>query len=85
MKRYIRIISWITDIYFFVFLCIRLHYPKSYPPLDKYFFVNFCLYIVVNILVSKYKILEPREEHIIEYTLKILAFIVPMLYGTFVL
>ncbi len=85
MKRYIRISSWIADIIFFIFLCIRLHYPKSYPPLDKYFFVLICIYIGVNLLVSKYKILEPREEHIIEYTLKILVFIVPILYGIFVL
>lgn len=85
LKKYIRISSWIVDFIFFIFLCVRIHYPKSYPPLDKYFFILIGIYIGMNLLVSKYKLLEPREEHFIGYTLKGLVFIVPMLYSLFIL
>ena len=85
MEKYIRIGSWITDIIFCAFLFIRIHYPKSYPPLDKYFFALICVYVCVNLLVSKYKILEPRKEHLFEYTLKSLVFVIPMLYSFFIL
>jgi hypothetical protein len=63
----------------FAFLMVRIHYPRQYPPLDKYLPVFYILFVIANPLIRKYgKIEISKVEHIV----MILSFLLPMVYGS---
>ena len=68
-----------------VFWFARIHYPKSYPPLDKYAIVLLVLLVVNAILLHKTKVYEPKKEHILEHAIMGSLIVSPALYALLVL
>lgn len=76
-----KILDMILLVVWCIFMTIRSNFPKSYPPMDKYFLLLIILLIVDSINLKKNDIYSHWKDDIENQIIRGLLFIIPFVYA----